>query len=586
MARLFSLIALALVGQALCNPTPQLPEKYLGTYESVPENDQNFAEFASIFKLPGHVSWTKPNTFFLYHDGTKYVTRLVFSPYVPPFDLSFQLGETATTTINGRNVEYVYTVENGDSESPVLKAKFRDSTENEKKFTVDAKFTPTGIEATYVREGVTAKRTYRRVATPNAAGFYENVPEKQSPNFLEFAQRVMPAPNGLTWDSKTGVWLGRYGKDFVIKYIITPTVNVAFPFQFNEPRTIELNGRKITYTYTVVSEDYKTRTLTIRGEFKSDQGTLTSTAVITPEGVSVTYKSADQTASRYYKRVLNPLVYGIYESVPQFTENWSEFIKPTGMRDDSAEKTKIFVFPKSENEVYYRYQYENGQGESFPFTLNKTLTTTTHNGKTKTYTYNERPSYSNDVYIAGTYEVDGHKGTVDLTFNTSGLRVVYRAGNVVATRYYRRVLPAAVLGKFESQPDTPEFVQFAQTIGKPELTKKTTIEFTKTPEGTYQQVFNVEGTPAVTVPFTLGEKAKTQKDTEEWWYVYNVWNVYKNPVVSTNWWTTTPNTKFTVTAEYTPTGYTAYYLANGRLATRTYNRVGAPVPLETLPATA
>jgi hypothetical protein len=580
MVKAFAFICLALVGQALSAPTPTIPEKYLGTYESRPELDQNFAEFASVFHLPPSVSWTRPNVFYLRKDGDQYVAKLVFGPLIPPFKLRFRLGETQTVVINGQNVEYVYTIENTDA-APLLKGKFRD-TATDLKFTIEAAFTPNGINATYAREGVTARRTYDRIVCPSIAGVYENVPEKQSPNFLEFAQRVIPAPAGLTWDSETAVWFGRWGKDFVVKYLVTPTVSVAFPFRWNEKRNITLNGKQVTYSYTLVEENWATRTITIRGEFTSETGTLTVTAVITPEGISATYKAGDQTASRYYRRALNYLVYGTYENVPEASVNWPEFVAATGKDDDSTQKTQVQFYRQGQTS-YFRVHYESGKEYVHPFSLNQTASGTNPKGPYN-YTYNTKTSYSNDVILGAVYNMGGKTFEVDTVFNGTGVHAIYRSAGIVAQRYYRRVVPAVALGKYESTPDTPEFAAFAQTIGQPTLTKKTTVELTQNPEGNYVQTINVEGAPApAAFPFTLGATQNATVNGKNLQYTYYYFS-YPVPVLTTYWTEANKGpTHFSVAAEFNPTGYTAYYKAQGKLATRTYTRVGAPVPLETYP---
>ena len=77
----------------------------------------------------------------------------------------------------------------------------------------------------------------------------------------------------------------------------------------------------------------------------------------------------------------------------------------------------------------------------------------------------------------------------------------YYRGDVVATRYYRRIVSPAILGKFESDgQDTEEFKAFANTIGAPELLKKTTIEFAQAgdgKDGKYIQKVTEEGDATV-----------------------------------------------------------------------------------------
>jgi hypothetical protein len=216
--------------------------------------------------------------------------------------------------------------------------------------------------------------------------------------------------------------------------------------------------------------------------------------------------------------------------------------------------------------------------------LNKTFTTTAPNGSPVQYTYNEKPNFAgNDAIVAAKFEFNGKPFEAVWTFNTTGVRAVYTSGAVKARRYYQRTIPAYALGKFESTPDTPEFTQFAQSIGSPELAQKTTVEFTQTPPH-YSQRITVEGAPQpADFPFSLGQHFNTTLKGKNLSYSYMYFD-YPVPVLHTYW--TEANhgpTSFSVAAEFNPTGYTATYVYNGRLATRKYTRVGAPVELPAYP---
>lgn len=571
MARLVSLVCLALVGQALCTPTPPtVPHKYFGTYESVPESDQNVAEFFSVFPLPPNVDFSRPTIFYFYKDNDYYVDRLVLGPGIPPLEFRYKFGEPGTFNMNGRTLEYVVTLETG-GETPVVKAKFR-CTETDRKFTVEITPTPNGFTATYTREGVTARRTYIRAGNPAYAGFYVNIPEKQSPNFLEFAQRVFPAPKGVTYDSNTAVYLGRWGRDYVFKYFLTPSISVKFPFRWDETRTITLNGKPVTYKYTIVEETFTPRSFTARGEFTTEAGTMTITAVVTPEGVSATYKAGEETASRYYKRVINALAFGTYEHVPQYAENWPEFARTVGKEDDSTQKTRVNIYREGPSN-YFKVHYENGKEFTLPFLLNKQYETTLPKGEPVKYTFTERTSYSSDALIRSTFDYNGKSVVADMTFNATGVYVQYKSGSVTARRYYRRVFPAKFLGKYKSNPDTPEFAQFAQTIGSPELLKPTTVEFREGPNYKLYQTISVEGVSPVEFPFYFGKQYDTTVKNTPMKYMYYFFE-YPSPVLHTYFFEANKGPKtFSVAAEFTPTGYTATYTYGGRLATRTYTRV-------------
>ena len=47
---------------------------------------------------------------------------------------------------------------------------------------------------------------------------------------------------------------------------------------------------------------------------------------------------------------------------------------------------------------------------------------------------------------------------------------VYTSGKLEVKRFYRRLLPALVLGKYQSQPSTDQFKAFAESISKQETT--------------------------------------------------------------------------------------------------------------------
>jgi hypothetical protein len=565
------IVCFALLGQALSTPTPANYNKYYGTYASQPENDQKFKEFVSIFNLPSNVDLSRPTILYFYKDGDYYVKHMIFGPAVPEFELRYKLNEKTNTTVNGKTIEYVFTQEQ-EGETPVFKGKFQ-CKETGKKFTIETTPTATGFSAVYTREGVTARRTYVKTVCPRIAGFYVNVPEKQSANFLEYANRVFPAPPGVTYDSKTALWLGRYGKEYVFKVLLDPTHYVAFPFHsFGEKRTVQMNGKTVNYEFTLVEENFLTRTVTIRDKATWDNVTATTTAVITPEGVTATYKSGEMTASRYYRRVLNPLAFGTYENVPEYSENFDEFARAMGKEDDSSTKTKISIYREGDTNNFKVTPTTTGPSYTLPFLLKKTYDTTGPKGLPLKYTFTERTSYSNDVYVHADNKYGDKKFEIDMFINGTGFYATYKYGTITARRYYRRVIPAQYLGKYKSTVAPAEIAQFAQTAGIPEIAQPLTVEFTETAPYKYHATVTVEGatTPFKEYTFELGKvKPITLKGKK----VKNTVMFFSYPVPVLHSYLFGENFKFSVSDEFTSTGVTATYHYGGRFATRTFTRV-------------
>jgi len=390
---------------------------------------------------------------------------------------------------------------------------------------------------------------------------------------LELANRLFPAPQGLSWDSKTGLWLGRLGNDYVIKVFITPSVYVTFPFQFGEKRTIELNGKTFTYKFTLVEENFLAKTVTIRGEVTNGDTTVTETVVITPEGATATYKVGEETASRYYKRVLSPLAFGTFKNVPEYSENWAAFATALGKEDDSAQKTKLNIYREGDSN-YFKVTYESGKEHTHPFLLNKPYEETSPNGVPIKYTFTQRPSYSNDAYVRADFKYGDKSFYVDMIFNATGVTSTYHYGTVVARRFYRRVIPATYLGQYQATPATPEFAQFATTIGKPQLTSSVRVELRYSPEEKkYYDTLTIEGKPEpIVLPFELGKTYDTTFMGKPMKYTYYYFS-YPAPVLHAYFFEPSTPNRFAVTLAFGPTGYTATYLKEGRFGTRTYTKV-------------
>ena len=170
--------------------------------------------------------------------------------------------------------------------TPVIKGEFRWSAAKsiDILFSIDIYPSPDGLDAvrshvqklvsrpnhkllqTVTREGVTGRRSFTKILCPSIDGFYQNVPEKESSNFLEFAavcsvgyrnstshvsnhprqlmySTVAVVPPGVTYDSKTYFWFGRWEKNIIFKARLSPTFAATFPFRFGEKRTVRMNGK-------------------------------------------------------------------------------------------------------------------------------------------------------------------------------------------------------------------------------------------------------------------------------------------------------------------------------------------------------
>lgn len=585
MARL--LVALALLGAAFVNgvPTPSaLPDPILGLFQSVPSKDVNFAEFAKVFNLPEGVSFEKGNTVGFRQEGDTYYQRFTFFPSSNTLELPFKLGETQTTIIQGKNVEYVYTLEGADSETPVLRGKFRE-TDGDVKFTVESTYNDYGANATYTRDNVVAKRTYQRIVPPYVLGSYQLVPSSLPPNFLEFFNNIYPLPKGVNWTTSAAFYIGREGDHYVEKFIPSINYYVKFEYVLNELKTIKWNNEDLEYKFTIKSSTPHTTTLV--GEYKSSKGVFKTESVFTPEGVNNTFKT-DKVEFKYYaKKVLPWLFYGTFEDVPEKTENWAEFMKgEEGCKIANATSSLTF-FQKGEEYVVQKTINTPGNPTvvNWPFKPNTPAEIILPDGNL--LKYNVTFDVRGDKYLLRikTEIPATHKNfTIEEYVKPAGIYAVYKRGSVVGKKYYRRVVPKAVFGTFESAPDNEDFKAFAETVGAPQLLKKVTVEFTETPDHKVVHKITPEGEQPVENTFSWGEPGTTTIKGKSFKYYYFTFQHGTTPVVRAHYKEENNGpVKFDVAAVYTPEGYTATYSYNNRIATRTYTRKGPQVPLPTLP---
>jgi hypothetical protein len=578
MARL--LVALALLGAAFvhANPTPQtLPRVVLGLFASQPEKDVNFEEFTKGLEL--NHPFTKGTTLGVREEGDRYVLRFYSWATNVTVELPFKLGETQTTVIRGKNVEYVATLD-GNTEQPVLRLKFRE-TDGDKKFTVDAAFSETGINATYTRNDVVAKRSYRRTLPPYALGAFQAVPSRLSPNYVEFLNRVYPLPTGLTWTETTAFYLAREGDSYVEKFAPNPSYYVKVKFQLNQPGHLKIGDEDVEYKVTVTSST--PRNTTVHSEYTSTRGRVTSEAVFDEEGVTLTHTTTTGVYTAYYKRIVPYSFYGTFEEVPEKTENFAEYTAGNQGSKLPELTTRQRLYRQGDNYVIHK-ELRTGNPVQTTFTLNTPSTLTTADNQVYEYQTSVL-GLKDDVVLRVRGQLAGTEKTLvaDYVAKADGLQATYRRGDVTAKKFYRRVLQKAVFGTYESTPDNEEFKTFANAVGHPGLLKKTTIVLTETPTHQYTQTITPEGGPSQTLTFTLGERGNVETNGKTVQYQYYYYEVDNVPYLRSAYFEN-DTLKFQAAAAFRPDGYTVTYAYGNKVATRTYTRQGPAVPLEPLPS--
>ncbi|XP_055332856.1 uncharacterized protein LOC129584635 [Paramacrobiotus metropolitanus] len=582
MTRVF--VALALLGVACATPVPSntLPKVVLGLYEPIPETvSSNFAEFAkTAFHMPEHIKLAEPNFVAYRKDGETYHKHFWYPGQNYYVDMPFKLGEKMTTTMNGKTIEYEITAE-GDDNTATIHAKLRE-VDGDVKFTVETRFDKFGYNATYTKDALVAKISYRRTLPFYVFGAYELDITKSSPNTAEFYNNFFPLPKGLTWTKDTKFFVGRHGNKFYEKFIVDATYYEKVEFELNKPGSIQHGNHTVNYHYEVVETTKETTTLRITYKCP-EKGTLVFTCVFDHEGVTSTAKSDKGEVKTRYNRVLPWLFYGKFKEVPEKTENYEEFTKgedcPFAHKNQPA---TLEIFKKGDH-YGARKSFGEEKAMEFEFKLN---TPQEFQANGKTFKYNVTiQSRGDKVIMHSKIKV---KGTdkwfiVEEQVAPEGLYVTYKREGVVAKKFLRRVLPKTVFGTFESTDNNDEFKAFTTHIGAPELFKKITIEFSDAENGVFVQKLTPEGDATQESRITFGKPDEITvhgKHLEQKWFYYEVDNtpVLRGSINQTD----NANNYFDVVGIFRPDGYTATFVYdhNTKIAHRTYTRKGAAVPFE------
>jgi hypothetical protein len=592
MAKLF--ILAALVALACASPTPQtkLPKSILGLFQNIPEEQENFKEFTKLLGAPDKLDVNKPSHVGFFEKDGQYFARFYFYPNVPStsghsftLELQFKLGETQTKVIKGKNIEYVYTVD-GDENAPTLHAKFRD-VDSGNKFTVEAKFDAQGIHSTYTKDNLVAKRHYRRVLPPYAVGAFVNIPEKSSPNVKEFYTNLFPLPKPLTWTEKVAVWLAHEGDHYVDKVIPHFSYFFRVDFKLGEKKTIQYHNSTVEYEYRLTESTPEKTVLRIEAKC-SKAGLVVNEMTFDHEGFTYTTKKENgEQASGAFKRVVPWKFFGKFEDVPEKAENWEEFSKGLEMYKTVLTHTEIY----HKGDEYHLLKKGAEKAVDITFKLNTPQEKTTANGKTIKYTVTV-DGVADHVFLRTEGEVVGtnEKYTVASFAKDCGLVTKYYRGDVVAKRYYRRVVSPVVLGQFESTgEDTEEYKAFVNTIGAPHFLKKVTNEFVKAADGNLTHKMSEEGDATVhETTFRFGTPTTLEAHGHHINHTTFYFEFQGRPIITSIVRDTAkPDHAFRVTAVFTPEGYEAFYAYGGdlkhgaeKVATRKFSRKGAPVPIE------
>ncbi|OQV24448.1 hypothetical protein BV898_01512 [Hypsibius exemplaris] len=424
-------------------------------------------------------------------------------------------------------------------------------------------------------------------------GAFENVPERESPNFVTDFASKFPGPKGYSWPYPTyaaRTWISQQKDEIMIVCFADPVVKATFKFRLNEQKNATQFGTAVEYNFKLLDGPDQEST-TLLQEMKTPEGTFTILCVFEANGMKVTYKLGEKEASRYYRRILPFLFDGTYENVPEKSENWEEFISADKSLPRSHSDIKTIQFYRDRNtkydvtsglysnaSYYNRVIYASGYSVEFPFgiTPDNRFANRTElalpDGSLLKYSYTFTGGAKNVLRTVTEVVGSGKKIEVEATLDFAGIYVVYRRDSMEAKRFYRRVIPASVLGVYESNPDNEQFIAFATAIRSPELLQKTTIEVAENPDHTYVQRFTTGSEPTVDFPFVLGQHSVRTMKGRTVEYTYRYLDEAK-PILSTSYQEKDGGPlKFDVIGVYGTDGYTATYLFGDRLASRTYTR--------------
>ena len=78
----------------------------------------------------------------------------------------------------------------------------------------------------------------------------------------------------------------------------------------------------------------------------------------------------NESAHRFYKRVISFRVFGTFDQVPEAAENWQEYARAVGKDGVNFQNERVKIY-REEDSNYFKVLYKNGQEVTMPFLLNK-----------------------------------------------------------------------------------------------------------------------------------------------------------------------------------------------------------------------
>jgi len=373
--------------------------------------------------------------------------------------------------------------------------------------------------------------------------------------------------------------LAKKGDQYLDRFIPEPEYYFTIPFQLNKKQETTLAGHKVTYKYNI-TESTPER-LTILAKVTCGEETAVYINTFTKDGkMTTSCKTSKGEYNVTFNKVVPIHMRGKFEDIPEKAENWDEVAK--GQPEFQPCK---YIAIKRESQDHYIMEktMANGAKFEFGFELNKPGQASLPNGKV--LKYNFFMDFVEESPVLGTHnEVDNEKFDVAIlpaSLKTPYVQVIYKRGDTIARRFYRRVPSPMIFGKFESNEESEELTKFLAATASPNMVS---IEYSKTTDGKLAKKGTTKDGKTVDVTFELGKPNPFTANGKNFEGTYYIMGEDKSPYMIGLYKEVSGPNNFAVVIAYASDHATATFIYGGNVTIygenvvkRVYTRVGAPV---------